>query len=582
MREETGGLTQSTELLRNALRMALIPGIISYFSSNLALLADGVLVGRTVGMEGLAAVSMSTPVVLMISMIGGLLSCGAETICSRAFGNNEPEKAQRFYGAHLLLLLGNSFLFLLLGLFLMRPISLMLSGGDAALAPLVADYCRIYLLGAVGLLLTFPPFWFLPLEGKNKAMTVMMLIMGIGNILLDLLFLSVMHMGVRGAALASVLSATAAAVYGMAVMHSGRHSFALRLGLLRDRKEWLALFSAGSPEAFTSIFQALRMLTVNNVLLQVGGHVMVARFSVLSAMVSICDALTIGIPQSSGAIMGVYCGERDNPSAMILLKQQIRVGLAGCLVLMLCLGFGHPLVEWAYQVDGMSEPLWLLGLSLFPVMILNILNTYYRVAGRAMLANILIAARLYGFCVLSLIILNRAGLSVWLFQITEALLTLALWAGLTWIMYRRSLKKKPVSRWLLVNRAMEDNGNSINFSSPSDPEAICDASERIGTFCRDNKMDPRQIMRVSLALEEMMTLITQFNEGMKLSFDVRVFATMGVIGIRIRYGGISFNPLADEYREDERFMGIEMVRSLVEETIYQRTFGVNSLVILLG
>ena len=88
-------------------------------------------------------------------------------------------------------------------------------------------------------------------------------------------------------------------------------------------------------------------------------------------------------------------------------------------------------------------------------------------------------------------------------------------------------------------------------------------------------------MRVSLALEEMMTLITQFNPDQTMSFDVRVFSMPGVIGIRIRYGGIDFNPLDEEYAEDERFMGVVMVRHLVETVVYQRTFGVNSLLILI-
>ena len=51
--------------------------------------------------------------------------------------------------------------------------------------------------------------------------------------------------------------------------------------------------------------------------------------------------------------------------------------------------------------------------------------------------------------------------------------------------------------------------------------------------------------------------------------------------IRIRYGGIDFNPLSPEYAEDEHFLGVQMVRSLVEETVYQSTFGVNSLMILI-
>ncbi len=575
------GLTQSNEFLGKAFRTAVIPGMISYLSSNLALLADGVLVGRNVGVDGLASVSLSAPVCLIISMVGGFLSCGAETLCSRAVGQNNEKRAQRIYGAQISFMLMASVLFILSGLLLMKPIASALSLGDAALYPMVYDYARVYLLGAPAILLTFPAFWFLPLEGKNNSMTAAMLIMGVGNILLDILFLSVFHMGVMGAALASVLSAAAAALFGMIRLHTGRHTYRLKLSLPRGR-EWMSLAAAGSTEAMTNLFQALRVLSVNNFLMgMAGGSLLVAQFSVVSGMVSIADAVTVGVPQSGTAILGVYCGERDNSSALILLKQQVKVGLWGCAVLMLFLGFGTPLVEWAYQVENLRVPLWMLALSLAPTLLLNILTSYYRAYGRELLANVLIIARVYGFTVLSLLLLRLLRVTPWIFLVTEVLLTLGLWVVLTGLIYRRERKKKSVSRWLLADRKLEDNGNCINFSSPSDEAAICDASERIGAFCGENNMAPKQTMRVSLALEEMMALITQLNPEVSLSFDVRVFSLQGVIGVRIRYGGKPFNPLAPEYEDDERFMGIRMVRNLVEETVYQCTFGVNSLMILM-
>lgn len=578
-RADAPPLTQSQEFLRTAFRSAVVPGIISYFSSNLALLADGILVGRYVGVNGIAAVGLSAPVFLVISLMGGFLACGAETLCGKALGRNDQEKAQRMYSAQLGLSLLVSALFMAFGLLFSAPLASALSGGDSATMPLVRDYSRVHLLAAPALIFTFPPFWFLPLEGKNRSVSVMMVIMGGGNILLDLLFLQVLGLGVTGAALASVISAGASAVYGMAVLHRGRHSFALRLAL-PEGAEWRALAAAGSPEAFNSLFQTLRALTVNTVLLTLGGNLMVAQYAVVSAMASVAEAVTVGVPQSTTAILGVYCGERDNPSALILLRHQLRAGVIGCAAAALLLIAGSPLIGWAYQVEGLLLPLVMLSASLFPVLALNILTGYYRVAEREMLANILIVARVYVFCLVSLLCLKNAGAFLWFFQVSEALLTLLLWAVLTGYLQRRE-KRKPLSRWLLMDRSMELSGQSINFSSPADPEAICSASERIGEFCASNDMAPKQTMRVSLALEEMMTLITQFNPDSTLSFDVRVFSVQGVTGIRIRYGGIDFNPLAEEYADDERFMGIQMVRNLVEETVYQSTFGINSLLILI-
>ena len=88
-------------------------------------------------------------------------------------------------------------------------------------------------------------------------------------------------------------------------------------------------------------------------------------------------------------------------------------------------------------------------------------------------------------------------------------------------------------------------------------------------------------MRVSLALEELMVLITQLNQPIQVSFDIRVFSLQDVIGIRIRYDGKKFNPLINEDTEDEKYMGVQMIQKMVEEVLYQRTFGMNTLMVFI-
>lgn len=71
-----------------------------------------------------------------------------------------------------------------------------------------------------------------------------------------------------------------------------------------------------------------------------------------------------------------------------------------------------------------------------------------------------------------------------------------------------------------------------------------------------------------------MMLITDKNER-AVEFDLRVYSLQGVIGIRIRYGGNDFNPLA--YADnDEEYLGIRLIESICEQAIYQRTFGTNT------
>ena len=71
-----------------------------------------------------------------------------------------------------------------------------------------------------------------------------------------------------------------------------------------------------------------------------------------------------------------------------------------------------------------------------------------------------------------------------------------------------------------------------------------------------------------------MTLISAKNES-AVKFDLRVYSLQGVIGIRVRYGGNEFNPLS--YADnDEEYLGIRLIEGMCEQTLYQRTFGTNT------
>ena len=95
-------------------------------------------------------------------------------------------------------------------------------------------------------------------------------------------------------------------------------------------------------------------------------------------------------------------------------------------------------------------------------------------------------------------------------------------------------------------------------------------------------------MAVSLSIEEMLTIMMKhcFKEQSQATVDVRVFVIQGEVGLRIRNAGKQFNPIdyyqahqaADEMGEA---LGIRMILKLAQSVCYRRTFGVNTLTILL-
>ncbi|MCR5753712.1 MAG: ATP-binding protein [Acetatifactor sp.] len=140
----------------------------------------------------------------------------------------------------------------------------------------------------------------------------------------------------------------------------------------------------------------------------------------------------------------------------------------------------------------------------------------------------------------------------------------------------------------MTNLYNEETGKVLNFSVSADVDEIVSASERISEFCATNGMSIKETMRLQMSMEEVMTLIRQINEehgAQKLKFDLRAFSVNEVKGVRVRYNGIAFNPFyfspGDGVIEDDVFMGVRMIKKMVEMVNYQRAFGVNTLQIIL-
>lgn len=575
----TAKLAQNEHLLRKTYRAAMIPGILSILSGCINIVADGILVGHKIGAEGLAAINLCVPVYLVLCIVGSFFVSGAAISSSREIGANHTDKAMQFYRAAITVCLIVSALITITGIVFTSGVADFLCQ-DESILPMVREYTFVTLVGAFPKILLYVPFWYLRLDGKNKSVVVMMTIMAVSNVVLDIFFLYGLQMGVLGAALASVTSTAAACVYGFISLSRGNFHF-LPEPVLPDKAEFQAIFKAGSPAAMNNLLQTLRLLCVNTLLLKYGGSLMVAEFSVINGISAFAEAVTVGVPQAGTAMLGIFHGEHDNESTRILLKLEVKRGVLLCLVFGIGIVLGSDLIAAAYGLEtSMFVPMLCLAVSLIPSLWNNILSNYYSVSEHIWMSNLIIVLRVFVFAVAGLLLTLRAGVTLWLFLVLGEVFTIVVWFLTAEVLCRREKRK---SRFFLMDRTLEELGQVINFSVVSDAEKICEAGEKIKSFCEDNGMQAKQILRVSLSLEETMTLIMNVNEPQQILFDIRVFAVQETMGIRIRYNGKTFNPLASENDSgtgDGLYMGMRMLQKMVEQVTYQNTFGMNTLFIL--
>ena len=579
------GLAQNTEFIRSTYRKSVITGMLSILSVNINVFVDGILVGRRLGADALAAINLSLPLYLGLCILGSFFAAGTEIPAARAIGIGDEKSRDLFFNTGLNASVLASLFITAAALLLREPLVSFLCAAEGP-RQYVMQYTVITLIGALPKIVIYIPFWYLRLDGKNAAVALMMMIMTVVNIVLDVVFVDFMDMGVFGAGLASVIATTLACAYGMVRMFSKGSPYRWHPQMTRKAKDWNTILSAGFPSAFNNLCATVRLLIINAMLMASGGAGLVAVFTAVNGIAGFGECITLGVPASGSAMLGVFSGEKDNPSCRMLLREEWKTGcITGAVFLALCAGLSGAIMNMYGLKVSVTVPLIWMAVSVFPALLLNILITYYNLAARDIWANVLIFQRQIIMTYICLSLVLRLRISVFSFLFLAEAATLVFWWVLTGIHHRR---RRRDSRYLMTDREDEKNGRLLNFSVEAEVDEIVSASQRISEFCAVNGMSVKQTMRLQMSMEEVMTLIRQVNEAKdirNLKFDLRAYAVNGVRGIRIRYSGIDFNPFHFSQEavdaEEDMFMGVRMIKKMVEMVNYQRVFGVNMLQIIL-
>ena len=579
------GLAQNAAFIHGAYRKAVITGMLSILSVNINVFVDGILVGRQIGSEALAAINLSLPVYWVLCVLGSFLAAGTEIPAARAIGIGDEERRNAFFCTGLNASVLVSVIVTLLALAFRGPLVSFLCS-DASTREYVMQYVVITVIGALPKIVIYIPFWYLRLDGKNADVTVMMAGMTVINIVLDVLFVRYWDMGVFGAGLASVIATALACLYGLVRLFSRGSPYRWRATFVRKRDDWLTIASAGFPSAFNNLCSTIRLLIINGMLMTHGGAELVAVFTAVNGIWGFGECVTLGVPAAGSAMLGVFSGERDNGSCRLLLREECKIGcIAGAVFLALCAALSGAIPRMYGLSGNILVPLMWMALSVFPALLLQILTTYYNMSGLNIWSNALIFLRVIVMTYAGLRLCIAARFSIFSFLLFSELAALILWWAATGLYQRRHPQ---LSRYLMTDLANERSGKVLNFSVSADVDEIVSASERISEFCAMNGMNIKETMRLEMSMEEVMTLIRQVNEdkGAKnLQFDLRAYSISGVNGIRIRYSGIPFNPFyfapGTVNVEDDMYMGVRMIKKMVEIVNYQSAFGVNTLQIIL-
>lgn len=254
-----------------------VPAIVIMLVTVIYNMADIFFIGRTKNEDMIAAVSLCSPMFSILSGLGTLFGSGGCTSVSLALGRGDRERVKKisalcFFGS---VVLGAVFMAAVL-LFL-SPVCRVL-GADEATLGFTRDYLRVIAIGAPVILFSNVYMNLIRADGAARESMIANLAGTVTNIVLDPIFILLLHMGVTGAAIATVLgnAVSAAVILIYCLKKATYYSFRLRDVSLR-REVALPVVTLGLPMAFSTILMSISHMFSNNLMMDYGSSAMSAQ-----------------------------------------------------------------------------------------------------------------------------------------------------------------------------------------------------------------------------------------------------------------------------------------------------------------
>jgi len=285
-----------------------IPAIIGMVVNALYNFVDRIFIGNGVGSLGIAGITISFPLMLIVFAFAMLIGFGATSLISIKLGENKKEEAELIMGNGLVLLIFISATISGLGLIFIDPL-LQIFGASATVLPYARDYLTIILWGTVFMTVSFGMNNFIRAEGNPKIAMFTMLIGAILNIILDPIFIFVFNWGIKGAALATIIAQMVSTTWVLSYFLSGKSTLNLRSQNLKLQFPTAKKIAAiGSAPFAMQLAASLLNVIMNNSLNFYGGDVAVAGVGIINSILTLNLMPIFGINQGAQPIIGFNYG----------------------------------------------------------------------------------------------------------------------------------------------------------------------------------------------------------------------------------------------------------------------------------
>lgn len=302
-----------TKKISSLLKMYAVPGIIAMTASSLYNMVDSIYIGhiKDVGSYAISGLAVSFPLMNLASAIGTLVGVGAMTMISVMLGQKNYENARKVLANVLSLNLILGFVFSVLALLFLDPI-LYFFGASEATIPFARDYMTIILAGNMFTHLYFGFNGLIRAAGKPKVAMGLTLFTVISNAILDPIFIFGLDMGIRGAALATVICQLAALAYTIwfffdkrNFLHFPRPVFQINWRIARQS------MAIGMGPFLMNVAACIVAMFINQQLHKYGGDLAIGAYGIANRITFVFTMVVMGLNQGMQPIAGYNYGARQ-------------------------------------------------------------------------------------------------------------------------------------------------------------------------------------------------------------------------------------------------------------------------------
>ncbi len=293
---------------------AALPMLVAQILSLLYNIVDRIYIARIpgVGTTALGAVGLCFPIIVIITAFSNLFGSGGTPLFSISRGTKDNDTAQKIMNTSFTMLCICAILIMTVGLLFANPILTLFGASREALVYAI-PYLMIYLIGTLPSMIATGMNPFINAQGYSTIGMLSVAIGAVANIILDPIFIFVLNLGIRGAAIATILSQFISAAFVLYFLHNKSEFRVQFLPVEQWKESWkLAkdITSLGTAGFIMQLTNSLVSICANNVLSITGGDIYISVMTIISSIRQLVETPVYAMNEGTSPIISYNYGAR--------------------------------------------------------------------------------------------------------------------------------------------------------------------------------------------------------------------------------------------------------------------------------